>query len=427
LGRSVNEANQTNVVCIMQSSLSFNNTRIAFSTKSNRELSRQHRLFGLLRRKWVVKLGARLTFMAFQLHLPISGLVKRTIFKQFCAGENLEECYEVVQDLSKSNVDSILDYSVEGKGKDEDFENVKFELIKIIQLAGLTSNIPYTCIKLTALFPTDLLEKSSMGISFSDEERAAWYRGMTRFTSICKEAALNSIPVYVDAEESWIQPAIDRITEEQMWKYNSETAIICNTVQMYRSDRLDYVRQLIAEARNRKMFVGIKLVRGAYMEKEAEHAKQLNIAYPINSSKEATDRCYNKALEYCLQNHDIVSLCIGTHNEESTLLACELMKKLGIDSRNRRIYFSQLYGMSDNITYNLAAHGYNVAKYVPYGPIRSVLPYLVRRAEENTSIAGQMSRELSNLHKELARRNSQKRVSRKEIGAANEKVDSAPL
>lgn len=388
----------------MQDSLSLTNTRVAFSSRDDHELAQQYRLFGLLRYKWLVKVGAKLTFLALHLHLPVAGLIRRTIFRQFCAGENLQESLEVVRQLRQCNVGSILDYSIEGKGTEEDFESVKLELIQILQIAGLTAYIPYTCLKLTAIMRTDLLERISAGENLMGVDNNAHYLATIRLTSICREAAFNQIPMFIDAEESWIQPAIDQITEEMMWKYNESRAIICTTVQMYRSDRYEYLEKLIATAREKKRFIGVKLVRGAYMEKEGVRAKKLNRTNPINPTKEITDDFYDRALELCIKNHDIVTTCVGTHNEKSTLFAVDLMKKYGIENSSNKVYFSQLYGMSDNITFNLAAHGYNSTKYVPYGPIKSVLPYLVRRAEENTAIAGQMGRELNNIRKEIFRR-----------------------
>lgn len=396
----------------MENSLSLTNTRVAFSTRSDRELTKQYRLFGLLRYKWLVKAGAAMTLLAFRFHLPISSIIRRTIFRQFCGGENLEESIGVIRELRQHNIGSILDYSVEGEGTEQDLENIKLELYSVLQLGGLTAMIPYACLKLTAIIPTPILEKTSAGNTLSAEENASYFRGTTRFSSICREAVFNNIPMYVDAEESWFQPEIDRLTEDMMWKHNETSACIGTTVQLYRTDRLEYLRKLIATAREKKRFIAVKVVRGAYMERESERAKNLNYPNPINPTKEITDQHYNEAVKLCLENHDIVSLCVGTHNEPSTLYATVLMKKYGIENSSPKVYFSQLYGMSDHITYNLAQHGYNVVKYLPYGPVKSVLPYLVRRAEENTAIAGQMGRELTNLKTELSRRRFERQKKR---------------
>ncbi len=394
----------------MQPSLSFNNTQKAFSIKDDKSLYRSFLLFRLLHSPLVVKIGAWLTVVSLKLHLPIAGLVRRTIFRQFCAGESLEESKAVVEKLAGSGIGSILDYSVEGKGEDEDFERTKNEIVSIINVAAGNRSIPYTCVKLTGVFPHHLLEKLDAGRSLSAAERPHYHRAITRLSTICREAEMAGVPIYIDAEESWIQETIDRVTEEMMWKHNAKRAIVNTTIQMYRHDRLAYLEALIKEARKRDCFLGVKLVRGAYMEKENARAQQLGYASPIHAGKEAADKDYDAALELCLRNIDIVTLCAGTHNEASTLHLVRKMKELGLPSGHPHIYFSQLYGMSDNISFNLAEEGYNVTKYVPYGPVKAVLPYLIRRAQENSAIAGQMGRELKLIAEEMQRREQVKQL-----------------
>jgi len=384
--------------------MTFENTQVAFSGKNDSDLHRSFRLFRLLHRPQLVKAGAWFTKVAIRFRLPIDGLIRNTIFKQFCAGESLEESQEVVSKLAGSGVGSILDYSVEGAGADADFENAKSEIIRIIHIAAENRNIPYTCLKLTGIMPHALLEKLNAGEKLSPEERVLYHRGLTRLSTICREAEISKVPVYIDAEESWVQEAIDQITEKMIWQHNTHSAIVNTTIQMYRHDRLDYLRLLVKEARAKQVFLGVKLVRGAYLEKENEYARLKNKPSVINPDKQSTDEQYDLAVAHCLKNIDIVTLCAGTHNEQSTLTAVELMNKFGLPHDHPHVYFSQLYGMSDNITYNLADQGYNVTKYVPYGPIKAVLPYLVRRAQENSAIAGQMGRELKMVAQEISRR-----------------------
>jgi proline dehydrogenase len=388
----------------MNSSVSFENTQNAFSLKDDKALRHSLWLFRFLHHPYLVKLGARFSLLALKLKLPVKGLIRNTVFSQFCAGETLEESKPVVDNLARRHIGSILDYSVEGKGEKEDFENTKAEIIRIIGLAAKNPAIPYTCLKMTGIAPFYLLQKITLKKSFNRNDQAAYDEALLRLDAICRESKQMNVPIYIDAEESWIQGAIDVMTEEMMWKHNKDSAIVNTTLQMYRHDRLSYLRNIISEARTRKCFAGIKLVRGAYLEKENARAKEKNYPTPMQSNKIATDHDFNAAVDCCLENIDVVTLCAGTHNEESTMHLIERMKELGLPNNHPHVFCSQLYGMSDHISFNLADGGYNVTKYLPYGPINAVLPYLIRRAEENTAIAGQMGRELKLLHEEKKRR-----------------------
>ncbi|MBI4930357.1 MAG: proline dehydrogenase family protein [Bacteroidetes bacterium] len=384
--------------------ISFSNTEIAFKNKDDKELKQSLWLFKLMRSPSLVKLFSKLTLIALKLHLPISSAVKATIYKQFCSGESIDESQVVVKRLVKSGVGSILDYSVEGKECEEDFEHTKNEVIKIIHVAKGNRAIPYTSLKITGIASHELLEKLNLKQEYLQNESKEFFKVRRRLDQICKEALLCEVPIYFDAEESWIQDVIDFLAEEAMREYNREKAIVLTTLQMYRWDRMDYLKKLIEKARREKFFIGIKLVRGAYMEKENTRAFEFDYKSPIQPDKESTDKDFDKAVDLCLENIDIITLCAGTHNEASTIHLIDKMKTLVIQNNHPNVYFSQLYGMSDHITFNLADQGYNVTKYLPYGPVKSTLPYLIRRAEENTAIAGQMSRELKLILEEKERR-----------------------
>jgi proline dehydrogenase len=386
-------------------------TEKAFATKNYSELKRSWWLFRLISRPAAVKMLTTLTNFGIRIGLPIKGLIRSTIFKQFCGGESLEESTAVVRKLERANVKTILDYSVEGKDDPDEFRRTAAEVIRIIRLARQNPAIPYTCIKLTGLVSHVLLEKQSAGIALDNQESHAWESFLLKLEDIFQEAAGSNVPVYIDAEESWLQPAIDQLAEKYMKRYNSQRFVVLTTLQMYRHDRLAYLTRLVADARRNGYKLGIKLVRGAYMEKEAKRAAELNYPSPIHKTKNDTDLDFDRALDVCLDNIDIIMLCAGTHNEASTLKVVELMKQKKLSNNHPHIYFSQLYGMSDHISYNLAHLGYNVTKYLPYGPIRSVIPYLVRRAQENTAIAGQMSREFMLLSQEKKRREQLKLLS----------------
>jgi proline dehydrogenase len=384
--------------------ISFENTEIAFKSKSNSDLNKSYFLFNLIKRPNIVKIGSGLTEFAFNFRLPINGIVKATIFKQFCGGENIEECTETINKLSNFGIGAILDYSVEGKENDIEFEKTKNETLNTIKKATQSTNIPFCVFKVTGLSRFELLEKISAENDLTELETIEKNKIWERVDSICKSACENSVSIFIDAEESWIQPAIDELADTMMAKYNIKSAIVYNTFQLYRNDRLNFLISSVDKAKKNKYFLGAKLVRGAYMEKERERAQKLNYHSPINDTKEATDSMYDNAINVCLDNINTVSLCAGTHNEHSSLALVELMEKKSISKSDKRIYFSQLFGMSDHISFNLAKEGYNVAKYLPYGPVKDVLPYLIRRAQENTSVEGQTGRELGLIIKEKERR-----------------------
>ncbi|MDX1446423.1 proline dehydrogenase family protein [Lishizhenia sp.] len=385
--------------------VSFENTEIAFASKSNRDLNRAYRLFKLMGYPSLVNMGSGVLNMAMKMNLPVKGIVKRTIFRQFCGGETILECDSTIEELNKFNVGTILDYSVEGMLDKEDFTDTVNELISTIIRANGEKAIPYAVFKVTGLANFNLLKRvNDENAEISEADRKALDLVIERIDTICAKAHEFGVPVFIDAEESWIQDIIDRICAEMMRKYNREQSIVFNTVQMYRHDRLQFLKDSIKEAKEQGYNYGVKLVRGAYMEKERARAEEHGYPSPIQPDKAATDRDYDLALEHVVQHIDYCKLCAGTHNEESSAFLAELLEKYNLEKDDRRIYFAQLLGMSDHISYNLSYEGYNVAKYVPYGPVKEVIPYLMRRAEENTSVAGQTGRELSLIMKEKKRR-----------------------
>ncbi len=383
---------------------SFDNTEIAFASKSNADLNRSYMLFTLVSRTSWVKFGRTITNAALGLHLPISGLIKATIFKQFCGGENISDCAKTITALGEYNIGTILDYSVEGKEAEQEFDKTAKETIDTVKRAANDKNIPFCVFKVTGMARFSLLEKVTAATPLSPAEESEWDKVKTRVHTICKHAAEAGVPIFIDAEESWIQGAIDNLANEMMMQFNAKKAIVYNTVQLYRKDRLNFLKISHGLAQQHQYHLGLKLVRGAYMEKERERAALMSYPNPIQNSKEDSDADYNAALDYCVENINTIAFCAGTHNEKSSLHLLQLMEKNNIPANDKRIYFSQLLGMSDHISYNLAQKGYNVAKYVPYGPVRDVLPYLIRRAEENTSVKGQTGRELSLIIKEKQRR-----------------------
>lgn len=383
---------------------SFENTEIAFQSKSNSQLKRAYLLFKIISFPIIVKIGKILTPIALKLHLPIKGLIKSTIFSQFCGGESISECSSTINNLGKYGVGTILDYSVEGQESLEEVENTVNEIIKTIERGANDPNIPFAVFKVTGVASFSLLEKVSLDIPLSEKEQKEFQEIEERVERICQRAYACNLPVFIDAEESWIQKAIDDLAFKMMCKFNSERAIVYNTIQMYRWDRLKFLKTSLDEAKNHSLVYGVKLVRGAYMEKERLRAEKLGYKSPIQETKEDTDNDFNAALEFICENNTYFALCAGTHNEESSMLLTHLMEKQGVSTTNNRFYFAQLLGMSDHISFNLANAKYNVAKYVPYGPVKEVLPYLLRRADENTSVAGQTGRELSLIQKEKKRR-----------------------
>ena len=384
--------------------ISFENTEIACSAKSNSELNRSYWLFKLVSSPSLVSFGKKFTNFAIATHLPINWIIKPTIFKQFCGGENIEECSRTIEELGKFNIGTILDYSVEGKESEKDFDACAVETIATVDKAKGNKNIPFCVFKITGLARFHLLEKVSASDTLTEEEKTEYQRVEKRINNICKRAFENDVPIFIAAEESWIQQAMDKMANKMMVLYNKQKPIVYNTFQLYRSDRLEYLKHSHSLAQQGAYFLGAKLVRGAYMEKERKRAQELNYPSPIQDTKENTDKDYDAALEFCAKNISNIGLCSGTHNEKSSLLLAQLMEQQKIARSNNQIYFSQLFGMSDHISYNLANAGYNVSKYVPYGPIKEVLPYLIRRAQENTSVKGQTGRELNIIIKEKNRR-----------------------
>ncbi|MFN5878334.1 MAG: proline dehydrogenase family protein [Flavobacteriales bacterium] len=385
--------------------VSFENTQIAFKSKSDSDLNRAYWLFKIIGNPALVKMGKWSTNSALKVGLPIKGIIKKTIFRQFCGGETIEDCADTINLLGKFGVGTILDYSVEGKTSEEDFDATVEEIIATIHAAKNDKNIPFAVFKVTGISRFGILEKANdPDTKLSDLEKLELGLAISRIDKICLAAHENSVPVFIDAEETWIQDTIDRITLDMMRKYNKKKAIVYNTLQMYRHDRLAYLEKESLIARKEGFQYGVKLVRGAYMEKERARAQVNSYPSPIQSDKMTCDSDFNKALDQIILNIDCMALCSGSHNENSAMLLTQLLEKHGIEKNDDRIFFAQLLGMSDHISYNLAHAGYNVAKYVPYGPIKEVMPYLLRRADENTSVAGQTGRELSLIMKERKRR-----------------------
>ena len=361
-------------------------------------------LFKLVGSPTMVKIGKTAMNLALALKLPIRGIIRATVFNHFCGGEHITDCESTIERLHGSGVFTLLDYSAEGKETTADFEYAATETIATIRMAHQDFRVPFSVFKPTGIIPYRLLAKKNAKAEFNQEEALEWKLAMERVRLICEAGKENNVPIFVDAEETWFQDAIDEMVEGLMKTYNRERAMIFNTVQLYRKDRLNYLKVSAAQAQKEGFKLGVKLVRGAYMEKERERAKEQGYPSPIHSSKAETDRDYDHALEFCIENRENIEILCGTHNEKSSGLLTELMAKNGVEPNDKNVFFSQLYGMSDNISFNLAADQYNVVKYVPYGPIEGVMPYLIRRAEENTSIAGQTGRELSLIVKEKGRR-----------------------
>ena len=382
----------------------FDNTQIAFSLKSDTELERAYFLFKLIANEPLVRIGTAVTNFALKASLPVEGLIRATVFDHFCGGVNEDDSLKVVDKLFTKGVSSVLDYSVEGKEEEEQFDAVLEKTLKLIEFAKEKKAIPFAVFKPSGFGRIDLYEEVSLGKKLNLSEFDEWNRVVARFEKVCKASYDSDVALLIDAEESWMQDAVDNLVEEMMVKYNKSKPIVFNTLQMYRWDRLDYLKKLHEKAKAEGFFIGMKLVRGAYMEKENERAIEKGYPTPICASKEATDENYDAAVKYMVDHLDMMSIFEGTHNEASTYFLMNLMEEKGIKSTEDKIWFGQLYGMSDNISYNLAAEGYNVAKYLPFGPVKDVMPYLIRRAEENTSVAGQTSRELAMIKAERDRR-----------------------
>jgi proline dehydrogenase len=383
--------------------LSFEDTHIAFASKNNFELQKAYWIFAIMNQNWFVKLGTFFIKLFLFLHFPIKKLIKTTIFQQFCGGESIDDCEKTIQGLNQVSIGTILDYSVEGEENEKSFQKTKNEILKTIEKAHQDHSIPFAVFKVTGIFSSELMEQFQIG-PLDENDQLSFASSKEYLIEICQKAFDLQVKLFIDGEESWIQNSIDLLAYEMMEKFNKNEVIIYNTFQMYRVDMFGNLTNAIKSAQDKSYFLGVKLVRGAYLEKERQRSHEENYSEPLHKNKQDTDRDFNAAVDLCLENLERVYFCVGTHNEESCILLCDKMKKLGLSTDHKQIHFAQLLGMSDNISYNLAHFGYNVAKYVPYGPVESVMPYLFRRAEENSSIAGQTSREFALIKKEVTRR-----------------------
>ena len=385
--------------------ISFDNTEIAFKHKSNKDLKRAYTMFKLVGKSWLVQLGKLMLPIVFKLKLPVNGIIKATIFRQFCGGETIDDCDHTIEVLYENNVGTILDYSVEGQVGEQNFDFTRDEIFATIEKATGNKGIPFSVFKVSGLSRHALLEKlNDENAEPTALEKAEFARVVERINDICKHAHDSKVPIFIDAEESWIQNKLDRIVESMMAIYNRDECIVHNTFQMYRHDRLQHIKDGIEKAKREGYKYGGKVVRGAYMEKERERAAEMDYPSPIQPDKISTDIDFNAAIKLMVEEIEHCAMCCATHNEHSSHLLVTLMKENNIAKDDKRIYFAQLLGMSDNISFNLAHHGYQVAKYVPYGPIKEVMPYLLRRADENTSVAGQTGRGLNLISREWRRR-----------------------
>lgn len=382
----------------------FDNTEVAFALKNDAQLERAYFLFKMISHQPLVRIGTAATNFALKANLPVEGLIRSTVFDHFCGGVNEEDCLPVIDKMFTKGVSSVLDYSVEGKEEEATFDQARDKILKIIKFADEREAMPIVVFKPTGFGRFYLYQKKGEGKAFTTQEQDEWNRIVARFDAVCSLAKEKDVEVLIDGEESWMQDAADDLCEAMMRKYNQDIPIVYNTLQTYRWDRFDYLKAIHERAKSQNFKVGFKIVRGAYMEKERDRALEKGYQSPICESKLATDENFNSCMTYILNNLNDISLFIGTHNEHSCYMAMDLMQQLGIDKTDNNVWFGQLYGMSDHISFNLAEQGYNVAKYVPFGPVKDVMPYLIRRAEENTSVAGQTSRELNLLKLEKARR-----------------------
>lgn len=382
----------------------FNDTKTAFILKSDAQLRKAYWLFKLVANKSLVGLGKKASSLAIKLGLPIRTVVKQTVYDQFVGGESIEECEPIINKLQEYNVFALLDFAVEGKETDADFDATKDEIVQTIKYGAKRDGIPFAVFKVTGVAAFPLLEKYSAGKAFSELESRAWTRAKNRIEEICYTAHKFGMCIMIDAEESWIQKAIDEMALEMMQRFNKEDIVVVNTLQMYRVDRLDFLKESYQLAQDKQFKLGVKLVRGAYMEKERQRAEELNYADPIHANKDGSDKSYDEGIEFVLNHYEDTLLVAGSHNEESARKLAEKMEAKGIAHNHPNVWFSQLYGMSDNLSFNLAAGGYNVVKYLPFGPVNETLPYLIRRAEENTSAGGQSTRELGLIQQEIKRR-----------------------
>jgi len=385
--------------------LDFSNTEIAFSQKSDKALKKSAFLFGVMNKKWLTSIGTSLVVPLMNLKIPfVKTIVKKTIFEQFCGGENLMDTQDAINYLQKNGSLTILDYGAESKSSDEELEAVLSETIKAIELAAANNSVPVVSTKITGLVENEILEKLDAGQELDDKEIKDYNVLKERLDKLFGRAAELGVGVFVDAEESWMQEAMDDLVLEYMLKYNKDKAIVYNTYQLYRHHKLTQMKSDHEKMKSAGVFFGAKIVRGAYMEKERNRAQEMGYTSPIHKTKADTDKDFNEGVRYCVEHYKTIASCCASHNVDSNLLQARLIDELGIEKNHPHLNFCQLYGMSDNISFNLAHAGYNVAKYVPYGPVEEVIPYLIRRAKENTSVTGEASRELSFIRSELKRR-----------------------
>jgi proline dehydrogenase len=397
--------------------LDFSNTQLAFQAKSDLQLRKAYWLFKMIGIPWINAIGPKLLSTSLKIGLPVKGIVKKTLFEVFCGGESLAETARTSAYLFQFNVRTILDYSVEGERNEEGFDRTANEIVNTLLHGGNHEEVAFSACKITGFGKINLLEKAQLVLregkplseGLSEKDLAAFEQVRARIDKICQTAVDQKTPVFIDAEESWMQDTIDMLAEEMMEKYNGENAWVATTVQMYRWDRLVYLKELIQRSKTKGYQLGIKVVRGAYLEKETDRAEEMGYKNPMQPDKQSTDHDYDVALRLCIENIDHVHICAGTHNETSSLLLTQLMKEKGLPNDHSHILFSQLLGMSDHISFNLGHAGYNTAKYLPYGPVKAVMPYLIRRANENTSVAGQSSRELKLLRTEFSRRKKERK------------------
>jgi proline dehydrogenase len=385
--------------------LDFLNTEIAFSGKSDRELKKTAWLFRFMNKPALVKIGSKLGLFAIKFRIPFTeSVVRNTIFPQFCGGETLLDCQKVIDKLYSFDTLTVLDYGAEGKTDEDELDTAMNETIRAIEMAASNNSVPVVSTKITGLVNNVILEKLHAKDVLTEGEKRQFQHLRERLEEICSKAAEHGISLFVDAEESWMQDPVDELVLSMMEQFNKEKAVVYNTYQLYNKDKLEHLKRDHLRCKDKGILFGAKLVRGAYMDKERERAQRMGYKSPIHNDKAATDRDYNDAILYCIENIDTISSCCASHNAESNLFQARLISEKGIERHHPHVNFCQLYGMSDNLTYNLANAGYNAAKYLVYGPIRDVIPYLIRRTEENTSVTGDMSRELTLIEKELARR-----------------------
>jgi proline dehydrogenase len=389
---------------ITDPNLKFDNTQVAFSYKSDKELKKSYLLFSTMDKNLIVKLGSIFIKAALKFNLPVRGVIRDNLFNNFCGGESIEDCEKTIRLLARYNIGTILDYAVEGEKSEQGFDRTATEIIRTIHRAKGDQNIPFCVFKPTGLASVDLLEKVQLGTGLLAEEQDSFQKIRERWDNVCRTAYENNVKIFIDSEDSFIQDPVDEIVTWLMEKYNKEKAVVFNSYQMYRVGMLENLIEAYRAAVSKKYFLGAKLVRGAYMEKERERAGEKGYKDPIQPDKPSTDKAYNEALKFCVDHKDRVAVCSATHNEDSNALLAAFINQSGLTKNDERVYFAQLYGMSDHISFNLASAGYNVIKYVPFGPVDSVMPYLLRRAEENTSIGGQSSREFLLIKKEIKRR-----------------------